>query len=72
MWSPARPAQADRNLENDISRLAEELSADDTPGAAYCSFENFRQIYHLQRGVQSRFGVPVYLALPHHVARPER
>lgn len=55
--------QADRNLENDISRLAEELSADDTPGAAYCSFENFRQIYHLQRGVQSRFGVPVYLAL---------
>lgn len=55
--------QADRNLENDISRLAEELSADDTPGAVYCSFENFRQIYHLQRGVQSRFGVPVYLAL---------
>ena len=55
--------QADRNLENDISRLAEELPADDTPGAVYCSFENFRQIYHLQRGVQSRFGVPVYLAL---------
>lgn len=55
--------QADRNLENDISHLAEELSADDIPGAAYCSFENFRQIYHLQRGVQSRFGVPVYLAL---------
>lgn len=55
--------QADRNLENDISRLAEELSADDIPGAVYCSFENFRQIYHLQRGVQSRFGVPVYLAL---------
>ena len=55
--------QADRNLENDITRLAEELSADDIPGAAYCSFENFRQIYHLQRGVQSRFGVPVYLAL---------
>ena len=55
--------QADRNLENDISRLAEELPADDTPGAVYCSFENFCQIYHLQRGVQSRFGVPVYLAL---------
>ena len=34
-----------------------------SPNTAYCSFENFRQIYHLQRGVQSRFGVPVYLAL---------
>lgn len=55
--------QADRNLENDISRLAEELPADDTIGAVYCTFENFRQIYHLQRGVQSRFGTPVYLAL---------
>ena len=55
--------QADRNLENDITRLAEELPADDTPGAVYCTFETFRQIYHLQRGVQARFGIPVYLAL---------
>ncbi len=55
--------QADRNLENDITRLAEELPGDDVTGAVYCTFENFRQIYHLQRGVQSRFGIPVYLAL---------
>ncbi len=55
--------QADRNLENDISRLAGELPDDNNRGAVYCSFEIFRQIYYMQRGVQSRFGVPVYLAL---------
>ena len=55
--------QADRVLENDVAHLTQDLPDDATPGAVLCTFDNFRQIYHLQRGVQARYGVPVYLAL---------
>lgn len=55
--------QADRVLEKDIVHLPQDLPDDDIPGAVLCTFDNFRQIYHLQRGVQARYGVPVYLAL---------
>lgn len=55
--------QADRNLETEITHLAEELAEDEGTGAVFCTYENFRQIYQLQRGVQSRYGIPIYLAL---------
>lgn len=58
-----RVRQADSDMQDDAARLMSDLPEEMAGGATLCNFENFRQIYNLQRGVQARYGIPVYLAL---------
>lgn len=60
-WRMVR--QADLAKEGDMERLVASMPAEGSGGAAICSFEEFRQMYQVQRGIQSRYGVPVFLAM---------
>ena len=55
--------QADRNMESEVSKLISALPDTDNTGACICDFETFKEIYRVQRGVQVRYGLQVFLAI---------
>ena len=55
--------QADRNMESDVSKLISALPDTENTGACICDFETFKEIYRVQRGVQARYGLQVFLAI---------
>ena len=55
--------QADRNRESEVSRLVDALPDTEDTGACVCDFETFKEIYRVQRGVQVRYSLPVFLAI---------
>lgn len=61
LWRQAR--QADRKMESEMARLLTALPGESGNELLLCSFENFRQIYRMQRGIQNRYNLPVFLVL---------
>ena len=57
--------KADKVLQADMERLVAALQEPADSGAVLCGFDTFREMYSLQRGIQSRYGVPVFLGLVH-------
>ena len=55
--------QADRNMESEVSKLISALPDTEDTGACICDFETFKEIYRVQRGVQVRYGLQVFLAI---------
>ena len=55
--------QADRNMESELSRLTAALPDTENTGACLCDFETFKETYRVLRGVQARYGLPVFLAI---------
>ena len=55
--------QADRNMEGEVSKLISALPDTEDTGACICDFETFKEIYRVQRGVQVRYGLQVFLAI---------
>lgn len=55
--------QADRNMEGEVAKLVAALPDTENIGACICDFETFKGIYRVQRGVQARYGLPVFLAI---------
>lgn len=55
--------QADRNMESEVSKLLSALPDTENTGACICDFETFKEIYRVQRGVQARYGLQVFLAI---------
>lgn len=55
--------QADRNMESEVSKLISALPDTENTGACICDFETFKEIYRVQRGVQVRYGLQVFLAI---------
>ena len=55
--------QADRNMESEVSKLMAALPDTENTGAILCDFETFKEIYRVQRGVQVRYSLPVFLAI---------
>ena len=55
--------QAARNMESDVSKLISALPDTENTGACICDFETFKEIYRVQRGVQVRYGLQVFLAI---------
>lgn len=55
--------QADRNRESEVSRLVDALPDTEDTGACVCDFETFKEIYRVQRGVQVRYSLPIFLAI---------
>ena len=55
--------QADRNMESELSRLTAALPDTENTGACLCDFETFKEAYRVLRGVQARYGLPVFLAI---------
>ena len=55
--------QADRNMESEVSKLISALPETEDTGACICDFETFKEIYRVQRGVQVRYGLQVFLAI---------
>ena len=55
--------QADRNMESELSRLTAALPDTENTGACICDFETFKETYRVLRGVQARYGLPVFLAI---------
>lgn len=55
--------QADRNMEGDVAKLVAALPDTENNGACLCDFATFKEIYRVQRGVQARYSLPVFLAL---------
>lgn len=55
--------QADRNMESEVSKLISALPDTENTGACICDFETFKEIYRVQRGVQVRYSLPVFLAI---------
>lgn len=55
--------QADRNMESEVSKLLNALPDTENTGAILCDFDTFKEIYRVQRGVQVRYGLPVFLAI---------
>ena len=69
--------QSDRSAEAEIEKVTKYLpTAKDLEGAFVCSFDTFKDIYRVQRCVQVRYGLPIFLALvnvrPNHdITKPE-
>lgn len=61
LWRQAR--QADRKQEVEMSRLLAALPGDAVDELQICSFEDLGRVYRLQRGVQHRYNLPVFLVL---------
>lgn len=55
--------QADRNMEGEVAKLMAVLPDTENAGACICDFETFKEAYRVQRGVQARYGLPVFLAI---------
>ena len=55
--------QADRNMESEVSKLVAALPDTENTGACLCDFETFKEVYRVERGVQVRYGLPVFLAI---------
>lgn len=55
--------QADRNMEGEVAKLVAALPDTENAGACICDFETFKEAYRVQRGVQARYGLPVFLAI---------
>ena len=55
--------QADRNMEGEVAKLVAVLPDTENAGACICDFETFKEAYRVQRGVQARYGLPVFLAI---------
>ena len=55
--------QADRNMESELSRLTAALPDTENTGACLCDFETVKEAYRVLRGVQARYGLPVFLAI---------
>lgn len=55
--------QADRNMESEVSKLINVLPDTENTGACVCDFETFKEVYRVQRGVQARYSLPVFLAI---------
>lgn len=55
--------QADRNMESEVSKLISALPDTEDTGACICDFETLKEIYRVQRGVQVRYGLQVFLAI---------
>ena len=55
--------QADRNMESELSRLTAALPDTENTGACLCDFDTFKETYRVLRGVQARYGLPVFLAI---------
>ena len=54
---------ARRNMESEVSKLISALPDTEDTGACICDFETFKEIYRVQRGVQVRYGLQVFLAI---------
>lgn len=55
--------QADRNMESEVAKLVAVLPDTEDTGACVCDFDTFKEVYRVQRGVQARYGLPVFLAI---------
>ena len=63
MWSPARPARLTATWKMTSPAWPRNCPPTTPPALRIAASRISARLYHLQRGVQSRFGVPVYLAL---------
>ena len=50
-------------MEGEVSKLISALPDTEDTGACICDFETFKEIYRVQRGVQVRYGLQVFLAI---------
>ena len=50
-------------MEGDVAKLVAALPDTENNGACLCDFATFKEIYRVQRGVQARYSLPVFLAL---------
>lgn len=49
--------------QSEVSKLISALPDTEDTGACICDFETFKEIYRVQRGVQVRYGLQVFLAI---------
>ena len=54
-----------------VSKLISALPDTEDTGACICDFETFKEIYRVQRGVQVRYGLQVFLAILTVAPQPE-
>ena len=50
-------------MEGEVAKLVAALPDTENAGACICDFETFKEAYRVQRGVQARYGLPVFLAI---------
>lgn len=61
LWRQAR--QADRKLDAEMDKLLAALPGEEADELQICSFETLGRIYRMQRGMQNRYSLPVFLVL---------